>query len=388
MKKFSVIITHYNQMKYIEEAIKSVFKQDYLNMEIIIADDCSKTFDKKKVQKLIEKYNKKNLPYKIVAGKVNEGTVKNINRAVKSTTGDYIMFFAADDELSNDKVISNFAKEFEDENKKIVTAQCVQCGSTFDKKFGRFVKVFKSLRLNKKSSLKIYETMAEGCCYASGATAYKREVFEKYGYYDEEYKYVEDWSYWLKVLREGEKMYYSNFDALNHRDGGISHSEFTKLTLPPHVKQYYIDIINIYKKEVFPYIDRFNNLEKYKILVQFHETTVYYANYVPELFKELSIIDEIRSKNKSFNLLWKFMTIFTNFKRFIILKSKILLKYNIIVPITFFIWCISTYLLNMLNVDNNILLMLYTIMYFIIYIFVNFVYNSIKIFKNKELGGR
>ena len=32
MKKFSVIITHYNQMKYIEEAIKSVFKQDYLNM--------------------------------------------------------------------------------------------------------------------------------------------------------------------------------------------------------------------------------------------------------------------------------------------------------------------------------------------------------------------
>ena len=111
MKKFSVIITHYNQMKYIEEAIKSVFKQDYLNMEIIIADDCSKTFDKKKVQKLIEKYNKKNLPYKIVAGKVNEGTVKNINRAVKSTTGDYIMFFAADDELSNDKVISNFARE-------------------------------------------------------------------------------------------------------------------------------------------------------------------------------------------------------------------------------------------------------------------------------------
>ena len=190
MKKFSVIITHYNQMKYIEEAIKSVFKQDYLNMEIIIADDCSKTFDKKKVQKLIEKYNKKNLPYKIVAGKVNEGTVKNINRAVKSTTGDYIMFFAADDELSNDKVISNFAKEFEDENKKIVTAQCVQCGSTFDKKFGRFVKAFKSLRLNKKSSLKMYETMAEGCCYASGATAYRREVFEKYGYYDEEYKYA------------------------------------------------------------------------------------------------------------------------------------------------------------------------------------------------------
>ena len=82
------------------------------------------------------------------------------------------------------------------------------------------------------------------------------------------------------------------------------------------------------------------------------------------------------------------MTIITNFKRFIILKGKILLKYNIIVPITFFIWCISTYLLNMLNVDNNILLMLYTIMYFVIYIFVNFIYNSIKFLKNKELGGR
>ena len=50
MEKFTVIITHYNQMQYIEEALKSVLKQSYKNIELIVADDCSMQFNKKKVK--------------------------------------------------------------------------------------------------------------------------------------------------------------------------------------------------------------------------------------------------------------------------------------------------------------------------------------------------
>ena len=58
MTKFSVVITHYNQMNYIEEAIKSVCNQNYKSVELIVADDCSKDFKKNIVKNMIKKYNK------------------------------------------------------------------------------------------------------------------------------------------------------------------------------------------------------------------------------------------------------------------------------------------------------------------------------------------
>ena len=56
MEKFTVIITHYNQMQYIEEALKSVLKQSYKNIELIVADDCSIQFNKKKVKENKDKF--------------------------------------------------------------------------------------------------------------------------------------------------------------------------------------------------------------------------------------------------------------------------------------------------------------------------------------------
>ena len=43
---YSIILTHYNQMQYIEEALESVFIQNYSNIELIVVDDFSKEFDK------------------------------------------------------------------------------------------------------------------------------------------------------------------------------------------------------------------------------------------------------------------------------------------------------------------------------------------------------
>ena len=36
MEKYTIVLAHYNQMEYIEEAIKSIMKQDYKNIELIV----------------------------------------------------------------------------------------------------------------------------------------------------------------------------------------------------------------------------------------------------------------------------------------------------------------------------------------------------------------
>ena len=77
MKLYSIVVTHYNQMEFIYEALDSVFKQNYPNIELIVTDDKSKSFDKKTVIDYIEKKKKKNITnYIIIANDTNLGTTK------------------------------------------------------------------------------------------------------------------------------------------------------------------------------------------------------------------------------------------------------------------------------------------------------------------------
>lgn len=369
MKKFTVIITHYNQMKYIKTAILSILNQSYRNIELIIADDCSPEFDYNQIESIIQKHNRHHYEYKILSSKKNRGTVKNINNALKKATGDYILFFAADDKMANNQVIESFVQAFKDTNKNVITTQCELYDEKLKKKEKDYVNVRKAMKLNKQSSLKIYEKMCEGCFYGSGGTAYRRSIFEKYGLFNEDYIFVEDWSYWLYILRSGEKIYYENFNTLCHRDGGISHSEYTKETIPKHVKQYYKDILNIYVHEVLPYLDQFTTREKYRILRQYNETILYYSSFVPELIQYLKTFDEQRISDKKLMIYWKLKTLSRILNPNVIKKVEILLKYNHTVPITVVLWILFCLLvINRFNIENkNNLILFYIIIYIVFY---------------------
>lgn len=264
MKKFTVCIAMYNQIDYIETAIRSVLDQTYPNIEIIIADDCSKDFNKNTIKKIFDKYNKNNYKYKIIHNDKNLGIVKNLNNVVINAKGDYILLFAADDKLYDDKVISNFVEAFEKNSSvNIITSQCLLYDCKLEKINGVFVDRNEAFEINSYSSRQQYIKLCEGCIYGAGATAYKKEVLAKYNYFDESYKHVEDWSNWLRFLRNGEKIYYEDFITLCHRDGGISHNKSKKV--PPHVREYYNDMAQVYKKEILGNLKNATFNEKVKI---------------------------------------------------------------------------------------------------------------------------
>ena len=48
----SIILLSYNHDNYIEDTIKSIYEQDYNNIELIIADDCSRNLDINVLKKL------------------------------------------------------------------------------------------------------------------------------------------------------------------------------------------------------------------------------------------------------------------------------------------------------------------------------------------------
>lgn len=270
---FSVIILHYNQPRYVLTALKSVLEQDYKNIEIVFADDASIAIDLEQIQSYIEENKRPNIQNVIYSiNEENMGTVKTINRAVKQCNGQYVLFFAADDALCNKSVISNFKNAFDksDDNIYMISSQCYMMDINLEKKLENFVSPTQGVTFNKLSAIGQYRFFCQDCFLAIGATAMRRDMFEKFGYFNEEYKFVEDWSYFLHLTRNGGLIRYVDFEGLLHRDGGVSHY-VSDGELPPHVMAYKYDILRIFENEILPYLKQFEARIIIKTLTRYAE---------------------------------------------------------------------------------------------------------------------
>ena len=279
-EQFYIIMLHYNQPQYVIGALDSVIAQNYENIEFIFADDASRQVDLDLIKAYIEKNkgeNIKNVQY--IINESNMGTVKTVNRAVKAARGKYLLFFAADDALYDKNVISNFVDAFAraDQNDYMISSQCHMMDALMEKELHCFVSPSVGKAFNEFSSFDQYCVFCEECFLAIGATAMRREMFEKFGFFDEEYKYVEDWSYFLRLTRMGGHVKYEDFDGLLHRDGGISHTKETK-KIPPHVLGYKFDIVRIFEKEILPYTKQMDSKTRSLLVARYvDEKRAYHA---------------------------------------------------------------------------------------------------------------
>lgn len=277
---FSIILLHYNQPKYVKQALNSILIQDYDNIELIFADDSSSEIDLLDLKEYVD--NNKNANIKNVVWQINEknlGTVKSLNSAIKKCKGEYLLFFAADDALCNEKVISNFKKSFDaaPEDVYMISSQCHMMDVNMEKDMGLFVNPGFASTFNKYNSEEQYKIFTQSCFLAIGSTAMKMQMFEKYGMFNESYKFVEDWSYYLHLTRNGGRIQYSDFDGLFHRDGGVSHYNSTNY-IPDHVKAYRYDIVCISQNEILPYIGSYSYKEKFTLISNYERYKKDYFN--------------------------------------------------------------------------------------------------------------
>lgn len=93
----SVIIPVYNTDIYLNDCLKSVIKQSYKNLEIIIINDGSTDNS----ADIIEKYAKFDMRIKVISN-TNHGVSYSRNCGINNAKGDYITFVDSDDILSND----------------------------------------------------------------------------------------------------------------------------------------------------------------------------------------------------------------------------------------------------------------------------------------------
>jgi glycosyltransferase involved in cell wall biosynthesis len=99
----SIIVPFHNVEQYIEECIKSVVNQDYINMEFILVDDASPDSSRIVADRLAARDSR----IRIVTHTKNQGLGCSRNTGVRNSTGQYIFFLDSDDYLSSSSAISS-----------------------------------------------------------------------------------------------------------------------------------------------------------------------------------------------------------------------------------------------------------------------------------------
>jgi len=196
--KVTIITPSLNQGQFIENTILSVINQDYPNIEYIIMDGGSTD----NTLNIIKKYD-----YAIVywESRPDKGEADAINKGLKIATGKYVGWLCSDDYLEQG-VIWDIVKAFEDPE---VGTVCGKLRIINEK--GEFINYrFSTVPIT-------FDNLLNGNAQILQPGSFHRlELFQRYGYLDENLNYAMDYELWLRFGK------YSTFKQLdkivaNHR---------------------------------------------------------------------------------------------------------------------------------------------------------------------------
>ncbi|MBW9173893.1 glycosyltransferase [Clostridium estertheticum] len=246
----SVLVLSYNNLKYLNECLNSIFEQNYPYIEIIISDDFSSDFNKDEIEKFIIDNKKENIvSYVINQNSSNLGIVKNLNNAISLATGNYFINIACDDVLFDGGVISSIVKCFSDSNYLVLAGFVAQ----YDEQLKGCLlttPTWQYIKYTYGNPIDCYKKLCAGNFIPSPGMAYKRELINRYGMYDEEYRLLEDYPRWLYLTRNGCSIGFLQRNIVKYRTGGISSNRNAEID-----KIYNDDLELVRKKEILPYLD-------------------------------------------------------------------------------------------------------------------------------------
>lgn len=251
--KISIIIPSYNQGEYIESTLDSIYFQDYENIEIIIVDDCSSDNSRYVIQNWLHnmehqtvsfasyydeendtveriehrRYQRPGRTIIFLQNDKNMGSTANCNRGIRYATGEYCTFVPSDD-ICHPQMFSTLVRTLEQNQADFVYADMFII--TDD---GRIMREFQLPDYNFKRCFCDWYLCGE-------ATLYRRELHDRFGYYDETAQ-ADDHECYLRFAEGGArflhvpKVLYSK-RSHDHRSVGL-HSRDRFRALINHSKQ-------------------------------------------------------------------------------------------------------------------------------------------------------
>lgn len=186
----SIITINLNNAEGLRKTLDSVASQTCLGFEHIIVDGASTDGS----VELVRDYERKASYPVIWSSEPDKGIYEAINKGIRSAKGRYIQVLNSGDTLAANDVVERMAKALEQNDYPYII-------------YGNMLKVLPNGKKHldncggpgaTNSFLYFYKsTLNHNCAYI------KRELFDRFGYYDESMKICADWAWYIEVIVKG-----------------------------------------------------------------------------------------------------------------------------------------------------------------------------------------
>jgi teichuronic acid biosynthesis glycosyltransferase TuaG len=190
MDLISIIIPYYKKKKFIKEAINSVLKQTYKNIEVILIYDDAEQEDLKYIKSIINLDSR----IKLIINNKNYGAGFSRNLGIKSSKGNYIAFLDSDDRWVKNKLEKQII--FLKKNKASVCHTSYKIVDHANKIIGR--------RIAKNYSN--FKDLIKSCDIGLSTVMLKKNIINSKCQFPN-LKTKEDFVLWLKILKRNHNIF-------------------------------------------------------------------------------------------------------------------------------------------------------------------------------------
>ena len=176
--KLSIVTINYNNRAGVRKTMESVFAQTCKDFEYIVIDGASTDGSAEYIRAHADQ-----LTYWV--SEKDTGIYNAMNKGVRAAKGEYLLMLNSGDFLVDDRVIERILPELDGTD--IVQGNTIE-GQKRNRGYG-------------KSDISFLDVQRGH--FLHQASFCKRDLFEKYGYFDESYCYVSDTIFFIKTLGYG-----------------------------------------------------------------------------------------------------------------------------------------------------------------------------------------
>jgi glycosyltransferase involved in cell wall biosynthesis len=204
--KVSIITVVLNNKETVKDAILSVGTQDYHDVEHIVID--GKSMDG--TQSVIDKYRDM---LAIVISERDNGIYDAMNKGLRLASGEIIGFLNSDDVYANENIVSEVVAIVEQMKVDAVFGDLVY---VTPKDLNHIVRYYQSKNFSPKS-------LYTGIMPAHPTLFLRKAVYEKYGYFNTDYRIAADFEFAVRIFKDYNlSYYYIPKTMVKMRTGGTS----------------------------------------------------------------------------------------------------------------------------------------------------------------------
>lgn len=249
----SFVMLTYQSFDGVIDTLASLFEQDYPSIELIISDDGSSNYDEGIAA--VKRYVDENRPdsvERVVYNHLeqNQGTVRNANAALRLANGEFVKLLGAGDTFWAKDSLSTYVTRLRESGCLICFSKLV--GVTPE---GQLVHKLASCaddydELRAMTPLQLRDRLFARNCLPAPAWIARTELFERYGYFPEVARLIEDYPYWLYLCGKEVRFGFVDDVLIRYRLSGVS-------SAGSYGKQFMTDMYAIYDQCIFPVDKRF-----------------------------------------------------------------------------------------------------------------------------------